>query len=76
MFDFLRNEPILLSLLGSTGVVTALFSVLDSYEVHFTPKQVLAWTALVTAVGGAIARSQVRPLSKTLTVDLAKVGQP
>lgn len=74
--SLLAKEPVLLSLLGSTGVYSAIFGVLEAYNVQFTPRQIVAWTALFTVVGAALARRQVTPVAKGLSVDLAKVGQP
>lgn len=72
--DWLSKEPVFVSLLGSTGIYSAIFGVLESYDVHFTPRQVIAWTALFTLVGAAFARRQVTPISKALSVDVQKIG--
>lgn len=50
------REPVVI-----TGLVTAVLTLLVSFNVHIAPEQLTAIDALVVALGVLIARSKVSP---------------
>ena len=60
-----QSEPILMLIGGSAVLLPAIFEVLSSFDLAFTPRQTMALTSLVTIVAGVIARGRVSPVRPT-----------